>query len=120
MNFSTKTGYHFSAVDSFCEPSPAKNYIHFRFVGGAADEQRRARRIRFLSTVLRDLDFTVRTHRDLLVARLSGIDQERTHTRLADLGRLTLCARQMDMLMDSDGSPDLFAGAFLRGEWDHF
>lgn len=37
---------------------------------------------------------------------------------VAHLGRLTLAARQMDMLMDSDASPWYFAQAFLRGDLD--
>jgi hypothetical protein len=36
------------------------------------------------------------------------------------MGRLTMCSRQLDMLMDSDSSPDFFAGAFLSGDMDKF
>jgi hypothetical protein len=31
-----------------------------------------------------------------------------------------LCTRQLDMLMDSDDSPDFFAKAFLAGELEKF
>ncbi|MCI4355502.1 MAG: hypothetical protein L3K06_09100, partial [Thermoplasmata archaeon] len=66
MNFSTKAGYHFSTVDTYCGESQNKNYVHFRFSGGAADSERRERRVRFLKAVLAALDFTVQTRGDLL------------------------------------------------------
>jgi pyruvate,water dikinase len=97
MNFSTKAGYHFSTVDTYCGQSQNKNYVHFRFSGGAADPERRERRIRFLK-----------------------YGPETIQARLVDLGHLTLCARQLDMLMGSDASPDFFARAFLAGEWEKF
>ena len=39
---------------------------------------------------------------------------------LVALGRLTMCTRQLDMLMDSDASPDFFARAFLADEMEKF
>ncbi len=120
MNFSTKAGYHFSTVDTYCGASLSKNYIHFRFERGGAAGERRARRVQFLSTVLRALDFTPQIRGDLLVARLEKYDRETVQARLADLGRLTLCARQLDMLMDDDASVEFYARAFLAGEFSAF
>jgi pyruvate,water dikinase len=120
MNFSTKAGYHFSTIDTYCGRSVNKNYIHFRFTGGAADSQRRERRIRFVSKILAALDFDVQTKGDTLAARLSKYGSEGIKSRLASLGRLTLCVRQLDMLMDADTSPDYFARAFLAKEWQRF
>ncbi len=120
MNFSTKAGYHFSTVDTYCGASLGKNYIHFRFERGGAAGERRARRVQFLSTVLRALDFAPQTRGDLLLARLEKYDRETIQARLADLGRLTLCARQLDMLMDSDASAEFYARAFLAGEFSSF
>jgi pyruvate, water dikinase len=120
LNFSTKAGYHFSTLDAYCGRSQNKNYLHFRFAGGAADETRRTRRVSFLSAVLAALDFKVSARRDLLVARLDKYDRQTLCARLADLGRLTLCVRQMDMLMSSDAIPELYARAFLDGEWSRF
>ncbi|MGE5346137.1 MAG: PEP/pyruvate-binding domain-containing protein, partial [Acidithiobacillales bacterium] len=120
MNFSTKAGYHFSTVDTYCGRSQNKNYVHFRFAGGAADPERRERRVRFLKTVLTALEFKVQTRGDLLTARLDKYPEETIRARLVDLGHLTLCARQLDMLMGTDASPDVFARAFLAGEWEKF
>jgi pyruvate,water dikinase len=120
MNFSTKAGYHFSTIDTYCGKSVNKNYIHFRFVGGAAVEERRRRRVQFLSNVVTALDFAVQVKGDTLVARLDKYSAEDIQSRLVSLGRLTLCARQLDMLMDNESSSDIFARAFLAGEWHKF
>ena len=120
LNFSTKAGYHFQTIDTYCGQSQNKNYIHFRFHGGDADVERRQRRIRCLSTVLAALDFRIHTRGDLLTARLDKYPRDDIRARLVDLGRLTLCARQLDMLMDTDASPEQFAQAFLKGEWERF
>jgi pyruvate,water dikinase len=120
MNFSTKAGYHFNTVDTYCGKNVNKNYIHFRFEGGAADEVRRARRCKFITIVLDALNFKVQSQGDVLVGRLERYDREQIQLRLVDLGRLTLCCRQLDMLMRSDSSPDFFAKAFLAGELERF
>jgi pyruvate,water dikinase len=120
LNFSTKAGYHFQTVDAYCGASQNKNYVHFRFHGGAADAERRARRVKFLSAVLTALDFAVVTRGDMLTARFDKYPADAIGAKLAALGRLTLCARQLDMLMDSDAHAGEFARAFLAGEWEHF
>lgn len=120
MNFSTKAGYHFNTVDTYCGKNLNKNYIHFRFEGGAAAEIRRARRCRFLEKVLTALEFKVQHRGDVIVARIEKYDCDFIGQHLVDLGRLTLCSRQLDMLMDSDDSPDFFAQAFLAGKFDQF
>jgi pyruvate,water dikinase len=83
-------------------------------------EERRRRRIRFISAVVSALDFTVQVKGDTLIASFDKYPAEVIQSRLVSLGRLTLCARQLDMLMDSDSSPDIFAKAFLAGEWHKF
>ncbi len=120
MNFSTKAGYHFSTVDTYCGASLSKNYIHFRFDGGGAAGDRRARRVQFLSAVLRALDFTTQVRGDQLIARLEKYDREAIRSHLATLGRLTLCARQLDMLMDADESVEYFTRSFLADEMSAF
>jgi pyruvate,water dikinase len=120
MNFSTRAGYHFSTVDTYCGKSINKNYIHFRFEGGGASETRRQRRCQFLFMVLQNLNFEVKQLSNAVVGRLEKYDQEFIKTRLTDLGRLTICSRQLDMLMDSNQSADFFAQAFLEGRSEVF
>jgi pyruvate,water dikinase len=120
MNFSTKAGYHFSTLDTYCGRSINKNYIHFRFFGGAADEARRRRRVQFISAVVSALDFKVQVRGDTLFAALDKYAADDIQSRLVSLGRLTLCSRQLDMLMDNNSSPEFFTRAFLDGEWHRF
>ncbi len=120
MNFSTKAGYHFSTVDTYAGSSLNKNYIHFRFSGGATSVERRARRIEFLHEVLTRLDFRTRPRGDMLVARLEKYDAAAIGRRLTILGRLTMVARQLDMLMDTPDSPRFFASAFLDDRMECF
>lgn len=120
MNFSTKAGYHFSTVDVYCGKSINKNYIHFRFEGGGAAMDRRLRRIQFIMEVLTKLGFNVQQQGDFLVARLDKYEFDYIQSRLTDLGRLTMCSRQLDMLMGSDEIASQLARAFLNGEMEMF
>jgi pyruvate,water dikinase len=120
LNFSTRAGYHFSTVDAYCGRSINKNYVSFRLVGGAAAVERRARRVRFVAGVLRQLGFAVQTHADLVTGRLHKYPGERIRQTLEVLGRLTLCARQLDMLMDDDAMVASFVAAFLAEDFAAF
>lgn len=120
MNFSTKAGYHFSTVDTYCGRVENKNYVHLRFAGGGAAEERRIRRVRFIEKVMLHHGFSVQVRGDILTARLEKYGRDYIVAILVQLGRLTMCLRQLDMLMDSDGSPDTFAEAFIAGDMDRF
>lgn len=120
LNFGIKAGYHFSTIDAFAGPNPNQNYINFRFAGGGARDDRRFRRVAFLAEVLAAMNFAIRSHGDLLIARLERLEPNELCDRLTDLGRLTLCSRQLDMLMDSDASPAAYARAFLSEQFDRF
>ncbi len=52
MNFSSRVGYHYGVIDSYCGKNVNKNYINFQFKGGAADETRRNRRVRSIALIL--------------------------------------------------------------------
>ena len=93
-----------------------KNYIHFRFAGGAADEARRRGESGSFSRSVLALDFRVQTRGDLLVARLDKYDARRSISRLTVTWSPDHVRRQLDMLMDSDASPEVFARAFLADE----
>ncbi len=120
MNFAVRTGYHFSTIDTWCGRAETRNYVHFHFAGGGAGAERRERRQRFLVRVLEELRFQVRLRGDILTARFDKFDRPRTLDALERLGRLTLCARQLDMLMDSDAHAEEFANAFLAEDYSPF
>ncbi len=113
LNYSSRLGYHFATIDAYVGDTRNDNYITFRFKGGAADEVRRERRVRFLGVVLEKLDFEVEVTGDLVVGRLWKYPRELLEEKLDLLGRLMGCARQRDMLMADDAIVDWYAAAFL-------
>jgi pyruvate,water dikinase len=120
MNFAVRTGYHFSTVDAWCGGVENRNYIHFHFSGGGAAPDRRERRQRFLARVLLQMQFQVRSRGDMITAQLDKFDRATTLAALEQLGRLTLCARQLDMLMDTDSDAENFARAFIAEDFARF
>ncbi len=117
MNFSSRVGYHYSVLDSYCGEVVSKNYITFSFKGGAADDLRRNRRARAISKVLENLDFTVNVKGDMVSGRFQKFNQSVTEEKLEMVGRLLQFTRQMDMLMANESSVEFVAKCFLEGDY---
>ncbi len=113
MNFSSRVGYHYSIVDSYCGRDVHKNYITFSFIGGAADEVRRNRRVRAIGRILEAMDFRVDVVGDRVTARFQKYPCEKTEEHLEKLGRLLQFTRQLDMFMDSERAVEDLARRFL-------
>ncbi len=118
LNFSSRVGYHFCTIDSYCGLTPNKNYISFRFKGGAADDIRRSRRARAIGSILENLGFTVDVKGDLINARIKKYEQAVIEEKLDMLGRLNQFMRQMDMLMSSEPSVAWVVQAFVEGNYN--
>lgn len=116
-NFSSRLAYHFSTVDTYCSETKNNNYITFHFMGGGSSSDRRARRARFISGVLRALDFEVELKGDWLMGKLMKYDCKVIEEKLDYLGRLMCCSRQLDMVMYSDGVVDWYINAFMEGNY---
>lgn len=116
-NFSSRVGYHYAVLDAWCGDTVSKNYVTFKFAGGAADENRRARRVRCIGLILQRLGFTVDVVLDRVQARIQKYPRADMEERLEQLGRLLIVTRQMDMLMVNEESITLFADKFMRGEY---
>jgi pyruvate,water dikinase len=117
LNFSSRVGYHYGILDSYCGQTINKNYITFSFKGGAADDVRRNRRARAIALILKELDFSVEVMGDRVDARFQKYPQEEIEAKLDQVGRLLLFTRQMDMLMHSEASVTAIARAFLIGDY---
>jgi len=102
MNLSLRLGYHFSVLDAHLSNDPHRNYIYFRFIGGLADQTRRARRALFISDVLGAMDFKVFWKGDLVVGRMKFEHQDVLCSALYVLGALTTYSRQRDTSLYSD------------------
>lgn len=117
LNFSSRIGYHYSVLDSYCGETVNKNYISFSFKGGAADEIRRNRRARAIALIFEALGFVVEVREDRLDARYYKHEQEMVKAKLDMCGRMLQFTRQMDMLMHSEASVDFLAQSFLGGNY---
>ena len=115
MNFSSRVGYHYSVLDSYCGNTTSKNYISFSFQGGAAGEERRVRRIRAIALVLEELGFSVYRQGDAVKSRFQKYPKEEIADRLDQLGRLLQVTRQMDMLMVNESAVTRFKEDFMNG-----
>ncbi len=120
VNFGSRLGYHFTTLEAVCGESVHENYIVFRFKGGAAELQRRERRVRFIADVLSHYGFEVDRRRDLLNAWVKKLDRPAIETRLEVLGRLMGCVRQLDVLMHAETSVGQCVEAFLAGRFEFF
>jgi pyruvate,water dikinase len=117
LNFSSRVGYHYSILDSYCGDTINNNYITFSFKGGAADDVRRNRRVRAIAKVLEQEDFTVDVKGDQVSARLLKYPRPVIEEKLEMIGKLLLFTRQMDMLMDSEYSVDAVVNNFRDGNY---
>ena len=120
VNFGSRLGYHFTTLESVCSDGLHENYIIFRFKGGAADIQRRERRVRFIAEVLQLHSFEVDRRQDLLNAWVKKLPREQIEERLAMLGCLMACARQLDVVMHGEMTVQACIEAFMASRYDFF
>lgn len=120
LNLNARLAYHFAMIDSLISNTPENNYVNFRFRGGGAGGKRRELRARFLSEVLLKSKFNVDRRGDLVTAWLRRHPRDICEEGLSMLGKLMGCARQLDMLMDSEASLHYYIEQFLAGNYQVF
>lgn len=98
-NLTSRLGFHFSIVETMVGEASSDNYIAFQFKGGAADIERKLKRLEFLKEILMDYGFIVEVRGDYLRARLDNLDQNAILERLRVIGYITIHTRQLDMIM---------------------
>lgn len=118
LNFSSRVGYHYSVIDSYCSRTVNMNYISFSFKGGAADDIRKNRRVRAIARILQSLDFTTEVSGDRINARYQKHELHLMEEKLDFVGRLLQFTRQMDMLMINEASIEILAKNFLEGNYN--
>jgi pyruvate, water dikinase len=118
LNFSSRVGYHYAILDSYCGQTVNNNYITFSFKGGAADDIRRNRRARSIGRILEELGFVVDVTGDRVNARFQKYECPLITEKLDAMGRLLQFTRQMDMLMRNEAAVETIARAFLEGNYN--
>ncbi|MBF0232014.1 MAG: pyruvate, water dikinase [Desulfamplus sp.] len=120
MNLNARFAYHYAMVDSMVGSGTEHNHVHFRFRGGGADTESRGRRARFLERTLRGSGFGVDRSGDLVTAWFRRYPQEDSEHALETLGRLLVCARELDVVLKSDAAIKLYAEHFLNEQFQMF
>ena len=120
LNFNGRMAYHYVMIDAVVGETPEGNYVNFRFWGGGAGRAQRDLRAVFLGRVLARLGFAVERRGDLVTARLRSCPERVSEAGLESLGKLTGCARQLDMLIRSEAAVDRYVDHFLKGNYGEF
>jgi len=114
MNFSIRLGYHLSVVEAFAGESINDNYIKFFFKGGGAVVDRRMRRVRLISEILKRMDFRVKVIEDVIDAMITKYKKPTIEKKLEILGKFTPYTKQLDMVMYDDAITDFYIEEFVR------
>lgn len=117
LNLNLRLGFHFNIVDSFVGEERNENYIYFRFAGGVTELRRRARRAELLRRILEHHDFMVESKGDLVTARIKKISQDALLSRMRMIGQLVGYTRQLDIVLSTEESVDVYAQRFLEGRF---
>jgi pyruvate,water dikinase len=114
MNFSIRLGYHLSTVEAYAGESINDNYIRFFFKGGGAGRERRIRRVRLVSEIIKRLDFNMKIVEDIIDASITKYRKTAIEKRLETLGKLTAYTKQLDMVMYNNAITDMYIEDFVK------
>ena len=114
MMVSLRMGYHFSTIEAMCAPQPDKNFIRMQLKQGGATPDRRARRVRLLTSILTAMGFNDNSKGDFLDVETSYHGPDAIKHKLRLIGRLTVMTKQLDMALSNEAITDWYISDFLK------
>lgn len=114
MIISLKMGYHFSTIEALCTDDVAKNYIKMQFKEGGAAIDRRERRVRLITEILKKMGFEISGREDFLDTILTNESRESLLNKLFILGRLSMLTKQLDMTLANDSITRWYTNEFIK------
>ena len=114
-NLNSRLGFHFSTTEAYVGDNPNENYVSFIFKGGAADMDRRVRRVQFVGKLLEHFDFRTEIKDDSVLGRLEGHNQEYLTEHLKVLGHIIIHTRQLDMVMFNEAMVQWYYEDMVKG-----
>ncbi|XPV74755.1 MAG: PEP/pyruvate-binding domain-containing protein [Desulfovibrio sp.] len=110
----TRFGFHFCVAEALVGDNPAENYVSFKFSGGAADQERKHKRLEFIVDVLSQYGFRSKIRGENSFSRITGQDKEYMLKALNALGYLIIHTRQMDMIMSDEAYVKSYRDKFIK------
>jgi len=120
MNFNARISYHYIMVDTIIGPGVDNNHIFFRFRGSGGSNEGVQRCAEFIENILKKYGFAINRNNEVVTSWLMYTSSKDSQLALENLGRLIVCARELDAVLKLETDTKFFTDSFLNGEYNWF
>jgi len=101
-------------IEAYAGENINDNYIKFFFKGGGAAIDRRFRRVKLITEILKTIGFRISTKEDVINAILTKYDTPTIERYLEIMGKLTAYTKQLDMVLFNDAVAQMYIDEFVK------